>query len=558
MTTQRPVGWLVAAVLLPLVLLVLVGSAVPASAHASLAATTPADGSTVVGVEEVTLEFNEAATVPTGGIRVFDAAAERVDDARIRAVDDRTAAVGVSDLPDGDYIVTWRAVSADGHPIRGAFVFSVGTRGEVDDALVARLFAGDGGAVAGVLAGLVRAVGYLGTLLAGGALAYRRWVARSDRERDRSRRWAVRGAAGGAGAAVLTVPLQAMAVTGFGPVAALAPEAVGPVLVSPTGQAAVLRLVALVGVLLLARRSGTAAAVAGAVAVVSFVLEGHTRTVEPLWLLVTADLVHVTTAALWFGGLVVLVAALRERSFDDDPVAAAGLVSRYSTLATASVVAVTVAGGAMSWALVRHPRALTSTAYGWTLAGKLSLAVVVIAIGVLNNRRLVPAIRRASGTDGAGASSGRAGWDRLRRVTRVEVALMVAVLLVTAFLVNLRPASEAAGITAVFETTAAVTDELTLNLVVDPNRAGDNQIHLYLLDTTGRPSGDVEDVTLRLSLPERDIGPIERETFVAGPGHWQLNGSELSIAGEWLIEVVVRVDRFTEEVVSVPVVVNPS
>lgn len=536
------------ATLLSTAALVLAGAR-PAMAHASLDATTPADGAAVDAVDEVTVTFDEPAEVPAGGLRVFDEQAQRVDTGEVRPVDERTVAVDLDrDLPDGAYIVTWRAVSVDGHPIRGAFVFSVGAGAEADEALVAELFADDGGTVVGVLGAVTRALGYVGTLLAAGALAYLLWVARDERERRRGADWTVRGAVLGAAAALLSLPLQSMAVTGFGPLASLAPDALGPVLASPTGYTALLRLLALVVVASSARRNAAVAAAAGAVALASFVLDGHTRTVEPLWLLVSADAVHVAAAAAWFGGLVVLVAALRERSLDDDPVAAAGLVSRYSAVAVGSVVAVTLAGSAMSWALVRQPRALTSTAYGWTLVAKLVLALIVIAIGVLNNRRLVPAV--------AGAS--HRGWERLRRVTRLEAGLMAGVLVVTAFLVNLRPAAEAAGITGVFETTRTVTDELTLNLVVDPNRAGENQIHLYLLDRTGRPTSEVEDVTLELSLPAQDVGPIQRETFVAGPGHWQLNGNELSIAGEWVIDVVVRVDRFSEQTVSVPVVVNPS
>lgn len=540
----------------------LVLGAAPASAHASLAGTTPADGATVEQVDEVVLEFDEAVSAPPGGLRVFDASAERVDTGTARSLDDRTVAIDLEPgLPDGDHIVTWRVVSADGHPIRGAFVFSVGLGGDVDDELVARLFAGGDGVVVGVLAAVTRAVGYAGTLLAGGALAYLLWVARDDRERRRAGGQARRGAVAGAAAALLTVPLQAMTITGFGPLEALSSDVLGPVVASPTGYAALMRAVLLGVVAVLALRRSTAAGALSGLAVLSFALEGHTRTVEPMAVLVAADVVHLAAAALWFGGLVVLVPALRDRSLDDDPVAAAGLVSRYSGLAALAVVAVTVAGAAMSWVLVRDLRALTSTPYGWVLLAKLALALVVIAIGLVNNRRLVPAVARAAGPDTGGDPVGEAardGWARLRQVTRVEVGLMVAVLAVTGFLVNVRPAAEAAGVTGVFETTASVTDELSLNLVVDPNRAGDNQIHLYLLDATGRPSDDVEDVLLRLSLPERDIGPIERETFVAGPGHWQLNGPELSIPGGWVIDVVVRVDRSSAETVSVPVVVNPS
>ena len=212
-----------------------------------------------------------------------------------------------------------------------------------------------------------------------------------------------------------------------------------------------------------------------------------------------------------------------------------------------SLLALGVAGSAMSWALVRQPRALTSTDYGWTLVVKVALVAVVAVVGLYNNRRLVPAITKRSSTE---------AWGHLRRTTTVEVGLLLLVVLATAFLVNLRPAAEEAGITGPFDTIVSMDEGIDLNLVVDPNRAGFNSIHMYLFDATGRPLSDADSVTLRLSQAERDIGPIEREPFVAGPGHWQVDGRDLAFAGAWQVEVVIGVDRFTEVSTEVTVVVN--
>lgn len=102
--------------------------------------------------------------------------------------------------------------------------------------------------------------------------------------------------------------------------------------------------------------------------------------------------------------------------------------------------------------------------------------------------------------------------------------LVVVVVLVTAVLVNLQPAREAAGVTGVFSIHEQIADGTHVNLVVDPNRAGANQIHLYLLTETGRPADLAEAVTFELSKPDADIGPLTRTPEVAGPGHWILTG----------------------------------
>ena len=138
---------------------------------------------------------------------------------------------------------------------------------------------------------------------------------------------------------------------------------------------------------------------------------------------------------------------------------------------------------------------------------------------------------------------------------RAEVGILLALLLVTGVLQNERPAAEALGIGGTFQVTEELTDDLDLDIVVDPNVAGENSIHLYLLNDAGRTVSDVEGVSMRLSLPEQDIGPIERDPVVTGPGHWVLTGRELALPGTWEITADVRVDRFTAASVTVPVVV---
>jgi copper transport protein len=134
------------------------------------------------------------------------------------------------------------------------------------------------------------------------------------------------------------------------------------------------------------------------------------------------------------------------------------------------------------------------------------------------------------------------------------IGLVVAVA-VTALLVTLPPAAEAAGVTDPFSTTAEFGAGL-LNLVVDPNRAGVNEVHVYTLDQSGLPTSLSGELSMGLSMPHHDIGPLERNPIVAGPGHWILSGPELSIPGTWEITIR-RVEGFDEDTVTIPVTVNP-
>jgi copper transport protein len=589
MTGLRSVGMVSSwtGVLGRLVLLVAVPAAVlltgsaPALAHAVLVESDPADGATLEAPpDEVSLRFNEPVEAVDGGVRLHDANATRVDDGVRADGRDGTVALALPDaLPDGGYLLVYRVISADGHPVSGVVGFTVGAGAAVDDAVAADLLRGD--TAAGTVGALLRGVTYLGTLLAAGAVAFALLVGRRADDRRRAQRLGAAAAAVALAATLVALPVQAMALAGVGPLEALSPSVAAETLRTAFGQSWLVRVAALGLLAPLLRRGRPLWALLGAAAAApaSFLLDGHTRSMEPGWLLVAGDAVHLGAAAIWFGGLVLLALAVRSRSLDDDPIGAAHLVARFSGLALGTVVALTVSGAAMGWALVRTPGALTSTGYGWTLLAKVALVALAVAVAAYNRQRLVPAVAARAVPAGGSVDRAeqsaqdrpasadaeqerrvrrsRAAWRQLRTTLGVEALLLVAVLLVTGFLVVQRPAADAAGVTGLYDTRVAMTDELDLEVVVDPNRAGEtNAIHLYALDATGRPAGEVEEVRLELHYAPEDIGPFTVEPFPAGPGHWIANVDELTFAGEWRLTVIAGVDRFTEERVELTVPVR--
>ena len=109
-------------------LLLLIGP--PASAHAMLEGSTPAaDAVLTAPPSSVDLVFNEAISLLPDSVRVFGPDGTQVDSGAVAHShgDAATASVGVQpDLPDGTYLVSYRVVSADSHPVEGAFTFVIG------------------------------------------------------------------------------------------------------------------------------------------------------------------------------------------------------------------------------------------------------------------------------------------------------------------------------------------------------------------------------------------------------------------------------------------------
>ena len=118
--------------------LLLIGAAAPADAHAILLRTAPSPQTTVPRAPTaVQLFFSEPVEVTFGAVRVFDVDAHRVDQGRItRAAANREVVVPVRRLGNGTYTVTWRVVSADGHPVHGGFGFYVGAPSTISAAAV--------------------------------------------------------------------------------------------------------------------------------------------------------------------------------------------------------------------------------------------------------------------------------------------------------------------------------------------------------------------------------------------------------------------------------------
>lgn len=545
----------VAGVGVALVLLVLV--AAPAWGHAALTSVSPPHGEQLETTPpRVELEFNEDVVAGSDALRVFDGTGVRVDDGPLPTDADNELAVGLSEgLEDGAYVVAYRVTSADAHPIAGTTTFTVGDADALDAETVDAI-AGLGSGWAGTVGSVLRGIGYAGALTAAGAIVFPLAVAGRPTDRRRTRALAVPAALLAMTATALHLPFQAAAVTGYGPFQVLSqPAAMGEVLSSSFGQAVLVRLVGLALLVLLWRtgRSSRALVGAGLVTIGSYLLDGHQRSIDPTWLLVAGDAVHLIGAAVWLACLSLVVATLRALRAEDRPVEAAAIVARFSRMALWSVLALAVAGTAMAWPLVGGLDALTSTAYGGLLITKLVLVALALAVAGYNRRRLVPRIERLAVPAGAAgdtmldtATTATGAWQALRRTTVLEVAVLAGVLAVTGFLVGIQPASVAAGGSGPVVATAPFGDDLEVDLVVDPSATGTNTVHVYVLEPSGQPATDVDDLRWEFTYLPEQIGPIVVEPFAAGPGHWSGWIDDLRFAGDWEVRVIGGVGRFDE------------
>ncbi|MFE3266134.1 copper resistance CopC/CopD family protein [Streptomyces sp. NPDC059215] len=149
---------------------VLAGAA-PASAHAALTGSNPQQGAVVTQApDQVSLTFSEKVAMSDGAVRVLDPKGKRVDTGKPFEADGTTYGVKLhSGLPDGTFTVTYQVVSADSHPVSGAFTFSIGAPSQTSVALSGTEA---GGGVVGTLYDIGRYVSYAGFILLVGGAAF--------------------------------------------------------------------------------------------------------------------------------------------------------------------------------------------------------------------------------------------------------------------------------------------------------------------------------------------------------------------------------------------------
>jgi copper transport protein len=564
-----PRGWASPAVALTaLAALTVIGlllplAAAPASAHAVLVGSDPEpDAVLAAPPATVDLLFDEGVTLLADSIRVFGPNGSRVDEGDVAHRHGDTATVSVTLRPDlsaGTYLVSYRVVSDDSHPIGGAYTFAVGhvTR------TPAEISAGDRGSTSvDVGLGVSRWLGYVGSALGLGGFAFLVWCWPAGWGSRRARALVTSGV----GALIVGTLLGLLLKGPYDEASGLGAVPDGPllrqVLATTYGEALDARLLLLaVLVLVLTYRDHLPArvlAVAPAALLVgvgvTFALCGHAAAGGHRLLAVASDAVHLTAMSVWLGGLVLLLGAALVGEERDEIESS---VLRFSNLATGAVTALVATGSYQAVREVRSWDALLHTHYGHVLVVKLGLVALAFlaATGsrtwVWQTVHPVVAVHAATSAPPSPVADGRPGLRRLRLSVGLETMVLVSVLAATALLVTSDPARSSSFPKPVTRNISVGPDRVRVSAVPD----GVRRIHVTVdvSDTSGRPA-EPQEVDASLVLPSAQIGPLPIHLTASGRGR-RSGQVSVPVPGDWQLAVTVRTSAVDEdtEYVDVPV-----
>ena len=260
-------------------------------------------------------------------------------------------------------------------------------------------------------------------------------------------------------------------------------------------------------------------------------------------LAVALDLLHILGAGVWVGGLLQLALSLRQARILPAKQRAnfnRVMALNFSVVAAGAVGAVMASGGFLAWKHVGNWTSLFGTAYGRTLLAKSALALPAFAAASIN--LLVIKTRLASIDSKSEGDTPPRAQVRFRRLVQIEAIFALLVLVAAGLLTDLqrgRDAPLATGNASTLELTQDA-DDLTITLTLDPALVGQNRFDVYITDASGQPVEDAQEVSLRFTFLGQSIGAASAEANPTGDGHYQVDGSYLSLVGPWQVEASIR------------------
>jgi len=532
----------------------LVALALPASAwaHAALLRTTPSASGTVnVAPSQVTLAYSEPVEPRFAIVSATNAAGRQVTSGEPRSApgSPQTLVTPLQRVPEGWYLVFWRVISADGHPVRGAFTFAVGPNpGPPPQFQVPSL--SETATTTRLL--ISRWVAFLSLLAALGLFVLRSLIARPvvRAVRGCSLRPLTIAFGVAVAAALVAIPVYVLLATaqftlrswwdlggilpaarssGFGRdfldlelVLALFAVAAGIALWvdrPEREQRSVVELLAL-----------PSALAAGASTLLLPALAGHAGQKSPRGLSLPLDAAHLGAAGIWLGGLIGIVIFWLTVGRAARAAALALVVPRFSLVAFGSVLLLIGTGIGQSLLELPTLATLWQTSYGKALLVKIALLAAALVLAAVNLARTKPRLQ-------AGDADAPL---LLRRLVQGEILFVAAALFAAGVLASLPPPSSAlarvqnvaarVGPGPVSEVIAK--SPYRVRVRVTPNRAAVKNAFSVSLTRNGKPVQGAGVIT-KFDMLDMEMGEQSYRLRELRPGVFSKSAPALVMVGHW-------------------------
>ena len=538
---------------------ILLATPAAASAHAYLTHTSPLPNAVLASSpRRVALTYDEAVEPRFAIISVTDAAGHQLTTAPVSRSPSNPDTLFVPlkpHLPRGWYLIYWRAISVDGHPVQGAYTFAVGPEpGPPPQFAIPNI--SETATTPNLLA--ARWIMFLSVMVSIGLFAFRMLIARPLMARVEGTNlrpvtiaFCVMAAVG-----VVAIPTYLDIATSIDSLRS--PFAVGELVplfrVTAFGRAYVdmeicyVLFVAAAAVALWVDRplrrqrsiaellSVTGALVGAAAVLLVPGLAGHAAQTAPRGLSLLLDWCHLISGSIWLGGLVGLLVVWATLPAGRRVAGLGVCVPRFSNVALASVLVLLATGVGATIIHIPILAALWQTSYGIAILVKIGLLSAAMLLGAVNLLRSKPRLVAATAQPGLGEPAARL----LRRTVSGEVILASSAVLAAAILSSLAPPSSAlaqldSALATVGPSRVASTvtqNGYTFRVLVNPNKVAQENSFALQITKHGQPVTGA-DVTLTFEMLDMQMQNQEYQMKEIRPGVYSHSAPALVMTGRW-------------------------
>lgn len=495
--------------------------------HAALVASNPQEGAILdTAPSAISLSFNE----PVGPIafKLIEPNGESLTPGPVQSTDEGVLIPLPATTAQGSYLLSWRVVSADGHPIGGVLSYALGASSPTP-----HVQAPEPHVLRDIAIWTSRLLLYLCLIASTGAALFRAAAPAAPRQD-----WVRRVIPVGLVLLLISLALQgldALNVPWWGLAQADTWRAAFDTRYAGTLGFAALALAAAYRTQDSHRRwvQRTAASASAILLGVALANSGHASTAPPQWLAQSAVALHIITITVWLGALIPLMRLLRANT---DTLAVT--LTRFSSWIVPVVGLLLLSGATLIWLQLNTVSDLWRTPYGRVLTAKLILVALLLALATVNRYRYTHAVL-------AGERTARQG---LLRMIGMEIIVAVCILgLVSLWRFTPPPRSlHAVHISAIAQASAPIQTELTSSKAHATLRYQPGTLLMTLSDgATGQPMA-AQEVTVTLSNPQAGIESLRRDAQPTENGTWQATLPPLPQIDGWQVRLDIRVDDFDQ------------
>ncbi|MBI5146130.1 MAG: CopD family protein [Thaumarchaeota archaeon] len=550
--------------------LIIISSMPFAYAHPAIVSSDPVQSSSVsAGISQIVIHYSEAIEIEFSAIKIFDSSGNQIDNKDTKYIgSESTLAVTTPPLKDGIYTVTSKVLSKiDGHLVDEAFVFGVGDVSvpppKPRDITESTYFPEAGARLPGIIGQVIVLGSAISSVIIWGAMRKKNIIKENLSELQKFYQAKFSSIVGIGlflvfASNILMLVVQTLRLQ----------TSASMVLQTSFGSIWIIRMAITVVLLavwfLIENKSNVSNKKQILLLGLSLILIstttiiGHGAASEQISAIII-DYAHSLIASVWIGGVIffgfILLPALSKLDGNKKEIITLLAIPRFSSMIVISLGILVITGPALLWLLEDDVALLSQSSYGVLIMAKIGVASIMAALGGYNQFKIQKSAERDVKSNTINVHR------KLGRSLKTEAVLGIILLGLVALLTNSSlPTSQAQQVQQVtygFQT-SEFSENARFDINIKPFASGSNTIVVSVFDSDGNPLGDMDDLVLKVSNPQRNIAPIDILVSNVSEKQNEYQGNlAFGFSGNWNIEVEAKRKNHANESISFSVVVKP-